>query len=167
MAIPTTIETPLQGLLVCSHCGDKMIIRGKIGTRERFYHCPVSQDAEGREHKLPMLSVRKIDNMLVTAILEAVLTGENAKKVATALNLRKATEQDSPGAVTEKDIRSLLKEPEAFVKIIGGAETTRNFLGSFIDRIEADGATAKICYSIPLPQDNKLPEQHLQVVQLE
>lgn len=152
----TSLESPLEGLLKCGNCGEPMAFtKGHIGGEPKYFCRTTSVGIQG-PCLMPDLNAPLVDSLFIGTILRAILTGQNAATVMDSANEPRPGDGPQRRALTEDDLRELKDDPRLFVRVVGGATGTKNFLSSFISWLEIYPAMAAINYSIPLPYDGHL-----------
>lgn len=151
MTAETTPKTPLDGLLRCGICGAPVRYEEASGAHEARYFC----NQEHRTGTQVALQARDTDQLVISGVMTAILTGESTSALLSAI--REPQDQENTGSEFTADDIGLLKENIAvFLTDAGPAEKTRNFLAGFITRIELFPDRAVVRYAIPLPSGSQL-----------
>ena len=152
-AIP---KSPLEGLLTCGNCGQTMTVR--VST-DSMYTCPSNCGT-------PDLHASITDQTVIGEVMQTVLTRKNTRTFLDEAN--KLLEEEAPRErpMTDMDVQDLKENPKVFIQAMRGPESTRDFLGRFIQEIQVHAGRAVILYSMPLPDDSALAGMERQEIEL-
>ena len=151
MTTETTPKTPLDGLLMCGICGAPLRYEEPNGAHEARYFCNRAHPAGTQV----ALQAQGTDQQVISGVMTALLTGESASALLSAIT--EPEDQENAGSDFPPEDIGLLKENIAvFLADAGRAERTRNFLAGFITRIELFPDRAVVRYAMPLPSGSHL-----------
>ena len=146
MNTPTQTAFPLDGLLRCGQCGERMTLEDG----------PAPQYICQRGCSTPRLRAGAVDTMLLGAVLQEVLTPRNTRMLLDAANEELGGETGEQHLMTAQDIEDLKRKPDLLISAAEGTGEVRALLGRFIVEIRVHADRAMVHYSIPLPDDSNL-----------
>ena len=163
MTTNTRPESALDGLLTCAECGGPMACTE--GPEPRYACQPTP--ANGRNRcRTPELHTGQADDLIIGAVLQAILTERNITTALAAANGLQP-DDDAPGyRFTREEIQQLKGHPELFFQAVGGAVAARDFLCGFITEIRVHPGKSVIHYAIPLPAESPLAGMRQQKIRI-
>ena len=156
MTTETTPKTPLDGLLMCGMCGAPLRYEEPNGAHEARYFCNRAHPAGTQV----ALQAQGTDQQVISGVMTAMLTGESAGALLSAITEPEGQENDGSDFPADDvgllDIGLLKENIAVFLADAGRAERTRNFLAGFITRIDLFPDRAVVRYAMPLPSGSHL-----------
>ena len=153
MTTNTAPESALDGLLTCGECGEPMPLDE---SPEPVYACRAGPGNGWSHCRTPRMRAGPAEDLLIGAVLQAVLTERNIATVVAAATEPQPGDDTSEYRITGEEIQELKTRPDLFIQAVGGTEKTRGFLATFIAEIQVHSGKGVIQYSIPLPADSPL-----------
>ena len=164
MTTNTSPKTPiLDGLLTCAECGRPMTVDESPNPQ---YTCRPTPTNGWRRCRTPELYTRQTENLIIGAVLQAILTERNITTALAAANAFQPGD-DAPGyRLTREEVQQLKGHPELFVNAVGGAAAARDFLRRCITEIRVHPGKSVIHYAIPLPVESPLAGMRQQEIRI-
>ena len=122
---------------------------------------PARQDHEAQyacdeDHHRPLRVPTDIaDQLMIGSILEAVFTDEALSTIEETI-IEEDQEKNTPCTFTIENLTLLREDPQFFLQTLRTSEKAKNFLGTFITRINLFPDRAVVHYTMPLPSHNHL-----------
>ena len=152
----TPPKAVLEGVITCGSCGGPMALDDAQGGQEARYACRPGPGNRWDQCPTPRLHARSAEVLLISGMLQTVLTDENISRALDAANDPGRYDEARKHGLTRQGLQEIRENPGRFVLAAGGAPRTRDFLGGFIAGMRVHAETAVIYYSIPLPEDSPL-----------